>query len=45
MSDLTRQITDRKEMIEYIMQRFGYSLEEATKNVEDRLGPEEKNND
>lgn len=42
MSEFTKQITDRQEIIQYIMKRFGYSLEEATKNVEEHLGSEKE---
>lgn len=45
MSNFTREITDRKEMAEFIAFRFGMTLEEAKKHVEERLGPEETVND
>jgi hypothetical protein len=43
MSNYTKQITDRTEMAEFIAFRFGMTLEQAKKRVEEQLGAEDSN--
>lgn len=38
MSKFDRQITDRNEMIEYFISRFGMTREEAIDQINERLG-------